>query len=73
MKYRVELSRKAKKSLSRMHPKDQLSARKHLLDLETNPRFKSTALSGEFLGLRKNRDDELLVAVESIVYRGSAY
>ena len=84
MKYRIELSRKAKKSLLRMHPKDQLGVREHLLDLETNPRSKSTALAGQYLGLRKNRDgnvrilfylheEELLIEVENILYRGSAY
>ena len=84
MKYRIELSRQAKKSLARMHPKDQKSARERLLELETEPRKKSTALSGQFAGLRKNRDgnvrivfylhdDELIVEVENNLYRGSSY
>ena len=84
MTYQIELTKNAKKKLSRLHPHDQVSVQKSLLELQSNPVFKSQALSGKFYGMRKNRDGKIriifslddssqMLIVETIEYRGNAY
>ena len=84
MKFRIELTKRANKSLAKLHPKDRLRVESRLADLETNPLVKSQPLAGQLYGLRKNRDgnirilfivdlDSRVLVVESIEYRGNAY
>jgi mRNA-degrading endonuclease RelE of RelBE toxin-antitoxin system len=84
MKFRIELTRRANKSLTKLHPKDRVRVESRITELETNPLMKSQSLSGQLYGLRKTKDknirilfildlDAQVLVVESIEYRGNAY
>ena len=84
MIYAVELRKSAKASLERLHPADARRAALRLIELETKPLMNSKKLVGNLEGLHSTRvgpiriifeifEDESLIVVERIDYRGQVY
>lgn len=84
MIYLVELSKSARIAIGRLHPTDARRVAIRLIDLESDPLVNSKALLGNLKGLRSARagsirivfevlEDESLIIVERIDYRGQVY